>query len=85
MYAAYAGELARNRLWPTYFLVAFFSTVVCDNWGIDERTLGGHALPQQAFHLLRPEAGGETQQLHAPSIVNGTQALAVRTLWTTYN
>jgi hypothetical protein len=52
---------------------------MCDDWRIDEGALGGHALAQQAFHLVGSQAGGETQQLHAPIIVNRTQALAVRT------
>ena len=71
-----AGHSQEARInGPTYFLVPLFSTVVCDNWRVDEGALGRHVLTQQAFHFLWPEAGGKVQQLHTPVVSNGTKTL----------
>lgn len=48
----------------TYFLTALLSSVVHDNWGVDEGAGGGHVLSEQAFHFVRTQTDGQVEELH---------------------
>lgn len=48
----------------TYFLTALLSSVVHDNWGVDEGAGSGHVLSEQAFHFVRTQTDGQVEELH---------------------
>lgn len=48
----------------TYFLTALLSSVVHNNWGVDEGAGSGHVLSQQAFHFVRTQTDGQVKELH---------------------
>lgn len=79
-----AGACARVKAWPpsgagepggrTDLLAPLLPAAVGDDGRVDEGAFGGHALAQQALHFLRPEAGGEVQQLHVPAFKRSRNA-----------
>lgn len=66
------GQGPGRKQQPTDFPAPLLPTAVHGDRGVDEGALGRHALAQQALHLLRPEAGGQAQQLHTPVVSKGT-------------
>lgn len=58
----------RNDDGLTDLLAAFLSSVVHDDWWVDERAGGGHILSQQAFHFVRTQTDGQIEELHWPSL-----------------
>lgn len=55
---------SRNADALTYFLTALLSSVVHDNWGVDEGAGSGHVLSEQAFHFVRTQTDGQVEELH---------------------
>lgn len=55
---------SRNAQALTYFLAALLSSVMYDNWGVDEGAGSGHVLSQQAFHFLRTQTNWQVKELH---------------------
>lgn len=54
----------RNDVGLTDLLTTLLSSVVHDDWRVDEGAGGGHILTQQAFHFVRTQTDGQIEELH---------------------
>lgn len=55
-----------NNVGLTNLLATLLSSVVHDDWRVDEGAGSGHILSQQAFHFMWTQADRQIEQLHWP-------------------
>ena len=58
------GTKHRKAVGRTYLFTALLSSVVHDDWRVDEGAGGGHILSQQAFHFVRTQTDRQIEELH---------------------
>lgn len=60
----HGGIFTKIIIGLTYFLTTLLSSVVHDDWWVDERASIGYILSQQAFHFMGPQTDGQIKELH---------------------
>lgn len=55
---------ALNNFGLTDLLATLLSSVVHDDWRVDEGAGSGHVLSQQAFHFVGTQTDRQIEQLH---------------------